>query len=609
MSSTKDSNTISLVAVSIVTIVTTVIVTAYTTYTITQKIEKEKQKEIRYRDYQREQLLKKKTAEARVKLGNTVPKYGTLLNDLKLDSVYLLECEDLRKKFPSLQKIENVMKFRSTVVTGGIARSPLLRSSTTDLKKLETSTEHATNYNKLITDHECVLADIVRKPNKETYTNAYVRAGARRFLHFDPKTVNAAIVTCGGLCPGLNNVIREITKTLHQLYDIGGNVYGIQGGFRGFYDFESLPPVILTPEMVEDIHHQGGTCLGSSRGGFDLQKIIAFIEDKKINQLYVIGGDGTHRGYVLLKQRKDTIVNCKLCKFFIVLYSLLFVFIQFRILYHNSAFVIHEGCMERGLNVSVAGIPKTIDNDVDLIDYSFGFNSAVEAACLSIRSAKTEAVCNLPNGIGIVKLMGRSAGFIAAHATMASSDVDLCLVPEVPVVLEGEFGNLNHLRRRVKEQGYAVVVVAEGAGEEVVGTSAEVDASGNKKLPPIGLFMKDAIEEYFKRFNETATVKYIDPSYTVRSVPANASDSLYCMQLAQNAVHGAMAGYTGFTVGLCNNRMCFIPIPELVDTSPRSMDPRGRTWERVLALTRQPNTVKSLNPGEKAYQQHEPTLR
>ena len=183
-------------------------------------------------------------------------------------------------------------------------------------------------------------------------------------------------------------------------------------------------------------------------------------------------------------------------------------------------------CCYQGLNVSVAGIPKTIDNDIDFIDQSFGFNSAVEAAQLAIRTAKTEAVCNKPNGIGIVKLMGRSAGFIAAHSTMSSSDVDLCLVPEVPIVLEGPKGCLPHLRRRVREQGYAVVVVAEGAGEELLGESAEVDAGGNKKLPPIGEFMKTAITDYYAKHGEEATVKYIDPSYMVRSVPANAADSL-----------------------------------------------------------------------------------
>jgi 6-phosphofructokinase 1 len=184
------------------------------------------------------------------------------------------------------------------------------------------------------------------------------------------------------------------------------------------------------------------------------------------------------------------------------------------------------------MNVAVAGIPKTIDNDVDYIDRSFGFESAVEAAQVAIRSAKTEAICNMPNGVGIVKLMGRSAGYIAAHATMASGDVDLCLVPEVPIVLKGEKGCLPHIMRRVKDQGYAVIVVAEGAGEDVLGTSAETDASGNKKLPPIGTFMKSQVEEFFKEHGKVATVKYIDPSYTVRSVPANASDAL-CKSLTR----------------------------------------------------------------------------
>jgi 6-phosphofructokinase 1 len=265
--------------------------------------------------------------------------------------------------------------------------------------------------------------------------------------------------------------------------------------------------------------------------------------------------------------------------------------------------------LSQGLNVAVAGIPKTIDNDVDYIDRSFGFSSAVEASQSAIRSAKTEAVCNLPNGIGIVKLMGRSAGFIAVHATMASGDVDLCLVPEVPTVLDGEHGCLPHLRRCVKEKGYAVVVVAEGAGEELLGASNDTDASGNKKLPKIGELMKAEIESYFQKFGEDATVKYIDPSYMIRSVPANAADALYCMQLGQNAVHGAMAGFTGFSAGLCNNRMVLLPIPQLVATSPRSMDPHGRTWERVLAVTRQPNTMPPKAVGEKDYSSYAPMLR
>lgn len=222
---------------------------------------------------------------------------------------------------------------------------------------------------------------------------------------------------------------------------------------------------------------------------------------------------------------------------------------------------------------------------------SSGFVSAVEAAQAGIRTAKTEAMCNVPNGIGIIKLMGRSAGFLAAFAALGSGDVDLVLVPEVPIVLEGPDGILPFLRQRIKEQKYAVVVVAEGAGEDLLGVSEEVDAGGNRAKPQIGKYIRKAIAEHFASHGEEATIKYIDPSYTVRSVPANGADSLYCMQLAQNAVHGAMAGITGFSVGLVNGKVVYLPIPQLVASSPRSMDPQGTTWERILAMTGQPNTA------------------
>jgi len=457
------------------------------------------------------------------------------MNNMKIDEVYLWEVEHLSKQFASTSKIPNAM-------SNGVA------------------------YNKLISSDEVIIADIKQSPSAAAHSRAYVRAGPRRELHFDPKEVTAAIVTCGGLCPGLNNVIRELTNSLYHLYGVD-KVLGVRGGYAGFYT-DGWDPIALTPEVVSNIHHEGGTFLGSSRGGFDLSATVSFLRKHRVDQLYVIGGDGTHRG----------------------------------------AFRIHEECMRLGVRVGVAGIPKTIDNDVDYIDRSFGFSSAVQAAQAAIRTAKTEAACNLPNGVGVVKLMGRHAGFVAVHAAMGSGDVDLCLVPEVPIVMEGEKGCLPFLKRRVEEQGYAVVVVAEGAGEELLGESTEADKSGNKKLPAIGQFLKKEIESYFGRHVPGgATVKYVDPSYMIRSCPANAADSLYCMQLAQNAVHGLMAGYTGFSVGCCNNRMVLLPIPELVATSPRRMDCWGRTWERVLSLTRQPNTAEKKKKGEGSH--YAPMLR
>jgi 6-phosphofructokinase 1 len=412
-------------------------------------------------------------------------------------------------------------------------------------------------YNKLIGDNDFILADIVHKgsPSELKPMEAYIRAGPRKTVHFEPTKVRAAIVNCGGLCPGLNSVIHWLVRTLYELYD-AEKVFGVVGGYNGFTG--EYAPVELTLDSVADCHHAGGTMLASSRGGFDLEKIIGFLLEYQIDQLYIIGGDGTHRGA------------------------------------NKVAFE----CISRGLNISVAGIPKTIDNDIDVIDRSFGFLTSVEMAQSAIASAKVEARCNLPNGIGVVKLMGRSAGFIAAYATLASGDVDLCLIPEVDIEVEGPNSCLTHLRERVKAQGYAVVVVAEGAGEELLGQNTEKDSGGNRKLPKIGEFVKDQVIKNFEQAGSSATVKYIDPSYMIRSVRANSSDAMLCMLLAQNAVHGSMAGYTAFTTGLVNNRLVYIPIDRIVSSSPRVMDPTGRTWERVLSMTGQPSPALRFDPVE-----------
>mmetsp|Transcript_6016 Transcript_6016/g.14916 ORF Transcript_6016/g.14916 Transcript_6016/m.14916 type:complete len:255 (-) Transcript_6016:169-933(-) len=242
------------------------------------------------------------------------------------------------------------------------------------------------------------------------------------------------------------------------------------------------------------------------------------------------------------------------------------------------------------MNVAVVGVPKTIDNDIDYIDRSFGFHSAVEAAQSSIRTALVEARCTIPNGIGVIKMMGREAGFLAAYSALGSGgDVDVVLVPEVPIVLHGKDGILPFLQRRVLEKGYAVVVVAEGSGQELLDKINETEqGSGNKKLPPIAEYVKDQIKSFFIEQGLDCRMKYVDPSYSVRSVPANAADSLYCIQLAQGAVHGAMAGWTGFSVARVNCRIVYIPIPQLVATSPRFMDPKGEIWQQILSTTGQP---------------------
>lgn len=287
-SSSSNNSTLAIAAVASVVVVSA---TAYISYIITKKNEDYKHQKFQYETYQRDLMIREKTILARKEAGE--PPTGTLI-DVRIDRVYLWEVQDLRKRFPGT-KIENKMRFSAAT------RSPMLRKieiiNEEDKKPNKKEKQKTVAYNKLITNHECIIGDIVRKPNMQLHTVAYVRAGPRKYLHFDPKNVNAAIVTCGGLCPGLNNVIREITKTLHNLYGVEGKVYGIQAGYQGFYSEEShLLPIELTPELVEDIHHSGGTVLGSSRGGFDLDKILDFLKKNDIKQLYVIGGDGTHRG-------------------------------------------------------------------------------------------------------------------------------------------------------------------------------------------------------------------------------------------------------------------------------------------------------------------------
>jgi 6-phosphofructokinase 1 len=382
-------------------------------------------------------------------LGDSASIKGNRLEGASIDEIYVHEITNLRNVFP----------------TSDIAND------------MNSSAFRPQAYNKMIGKEDFIINDIVRKYKGRGSSDAYIRAGPRATLHFSPTEVKAAIVTCGGLCPGLNNVVRELVRALVNLYHVD-TIYGIRGGFLGFHEKVGYEPEILTLEKVTDIHHQGGTILASARGGFDKDVIINFLLKHGINQIYIIGGDGTHRG----------------------------------------ANALAEECLKRNLNISVAGIPKTIDNDVDIIDRSFGFTTSVEAAQAAIMSAKIEARCNMPNGIGIVKLMGRSSGFIATHATLASGDVDLCLVPEVSMVLDGPNGCLSFLMERVRKQGHAVIVVAEGAGEEVLGKSTEKDAGGNRKLPPIGEFLKAEISKYFKEQGIESTVKYIDPSYMIRFV-------------------------------------------------------------------------------------------
>jgi len=376
---------------------------------------------------------------------------------------------------------------------------------------------------------------------------AFELAGPRNRIFFDPRTVRAAIVTCGGLCPGLNNVVRGLVLELVNGYGVR-KVIGFKYGYEGVISRFGHLPLELTPESVATIHHQGGTVLGSSRGAQDPVEVVDNLQALGIDILFVIGGDGTIRGAMQITKEVE----------------------------------------RRGLKMSVVGVPKTIDNDIHFIDRSFGFESAFSAAVDVVRAAGVEAR-GAARGIGLVKLMGRHSGFVACHAALACTDVDLVLIPEVASSLEGPRGVLAYLEKVLDRRGHAVVIVAEGAAQDLMEDNPveSTDKSGNTRLKDIGVFLRDRIVQHFRRAGREATLKYIDPSYTIRSVPASPSDSVYCWNMARNAVHAAMAGNTEMLLGRWHGSFVHVPM-QLATQSRKQVDPLDDLWSSVIEATGQP---------------------
>jgi len=409
---------------------------------------------------------------------------------------------------------------------------------------------------KFVDDSERILYDISSgnfDKFKETgeLPVSFEKAGPRETIFFEPAKTKVGIVTCGGLCPGLNNVIRSLVNELYYRYGIS-RILGIKYGYEGLVSKYNHPVIELTPQMVSNIHLIGGTILGSSRGNQDVGQMVDTLEIMSINVLFCIGGDGTLRG----------------------------------------AHAIHQEIERRKLKIAVAGIPKTIDNDIDLIQKSFGFETAFSIANDIIRNAHNEA-SGAYNGIALVKVMGRDSGFIAATAALSIQEVNFVLIPEITFDLYGQRGFLKILKKRLEERHHAVIVVAEGAGQDFFEAgSHEKDASGNIKHKDIGVYLKEKIKEEFDSKGFPHAIRYIDPSYIIRSAPANANDSKFCNLLAQNAVHAILSGKTDFVVGFWNNHFTLIPIP-IVVAKRKKIDVEGELWWNVLEATGQPISMKN----------------
>lgn len=423
--------------------------------------------------------------------------------------------------------------------------------------KIESPVHLSTRMNDLVAnfvdDDEKIIYNIDQNLEKDgtSVNTAFVReqllekAGPREKIYFDPKKVCAGIVTCGGLCPGLNDVIRSLVMTLWFQYGVR-NIVGIPFGYCGFLPEYGYEPVQLDPTIVSYIHQHGGTVLGSSRGGADTIAIMDAIEQMNLNILFTIGGDGTQHG----------------------------------------AYKIYEEAQKRGRKLAVIGIPKTIDNDLSFIQRSFGFETAVSQAVRVVNAAHTEARGAI-NGIGLVKVMGRESGFIAANTALASNDVNYVLIPEVPFELEGPNGLWENLKKRLASRHHALILVAEGAGQNLLKASNAVDASGNKILNDIGVYLKTRISELAKRDGIALNLKYIDPSYIIRGSEANPNDSIYCSRLGANAVHAAMCGKTGVLMSMVHDRYVHVPI-KLSIGRRNVIDPDGDLWRDVIIQTGQP---------------------
>jgi len=380
----------------------------------------------------------------------------------------------------------------------------------------------------------------------ERKTHKLQCAGPRENIYFMPAHVHAGIVSCGGLCPGINDVIRAIVRSLWYRYGVR-RISGIRYGYLGFLPTQQFDILPLEPHAVDDIHKLGGTFLGSARGGGrEVVQIVDTMERLNLNMLFVIGGDGTQRGTIDIAEEVD----------------------------------------KRRLKIALVGIPKTVDNDFVIIDRSFGFNTAVAKAVDVVKAAHVEAASAI-NGIGLVKVMGRESGFIAAHTALASHEVNFVLIPEVPFNLEGYNGFLYHLEERLRKRKHAVIIVAEGAMQDQLLTEKKTDAGGNLKMADVGTYIRGRIIKYFEERNMEINLKYIDPSYAIRSAPADPDDSIYCERLGNAAAHAAMAGKTKVIIGLVNNEFVHLPI-KMVIARRNKIDPESSMWRDTLDAVNQP---------------------
>ena len=395
---------------------------------------------------------------------------------------------------------------------------------------------------------------------------AFLEAGPRRMLFHEPQSVRAVVVTSGGLAPGLNCVVHGIVTRHWNTYGVNaarrGGIFGIYDGFVGLYNKPlDKTPASLRPEITEPWLDRGGSMLGARRFheqelGELADQITANLALNDINILYVIGGDGSLKVAHEIAQRA------------------------------------------KARNISVVGIPKTMDNDVLWVWQSFGFNTAVQKAAEVVNTMHAEAEST--RRVGLIELFGAESGFVAANATLASGHVDLVLVPEIflalcPQQCEALLDRfIEYLSQTVrsKERAHAIVVLAEGVGELFKQRQVKLGGqpvSGKNFAGELRDFLQGGLKDPLGR---VVDVFVNQPRHNIRAVPANAYDQIYCARLGALAVDNALAGYTDVMVSQWLTEYVLVPL-ELVALGKKSIPPGGMFWKQVVSSTGQPFPASS----------------
>jgi 6-phosphofructokinase 1 len=402
---------------------------------------------------------------------------------------------------------------------------------------------------------------------------AFLAAGPRAELRHNPQKIRAAIVTTGGLAPGMHSVIHSIVKRHCEIYSIdktNGEIFGVYDSFKGLSNNLADNLVALEPSVTEEWLDHGGSMLGMVRyygeGGPDrdgalasmVQKISANLQNNDIDILYIIGGDGSLK-------------------------------------------VAHQLALANPTR-SIVGIPKTMDNDILWVERSFGFDTAVEQAADIVNTMHTEAMST--RRICLIELFGAESGFVAANATLASGHVDLVLIPEVFLSLKADEirsylqDAVDHIQETVQgapsHSPHAVIVVAEGVGTVLEEKQVSIDGTGATGEPFVNQLRRHLESRIRDAHGDMLSVFINQPRHHIRAVAANAHDRIFCERLGALSVDNALAGYTDFMVSEWLTEFVLVPLSLMGDWK-KGVDLRSMFWKQVISSTGQP-----LSPAERS---------